>query len=256
MNNQEAKLILQAYRSNGQDASDPFFADVLEQARRDPELQKWFAEEILLNTRLQVRLEAAIPVPSGLKANLLALRKTIRPVPWWFRPMNLAAAAVILLSLGIVLLLLPQKGAQIESFRETMARNSLQTEGHVVFESHDLAKIQQWLQDRGMESRFDLPTMLQSGTPQGCRVVDWDGHKATMVCFHLQDGQHMDLFVMDRTGLPDFPDNSAPQFASADGLMTTMWAKGGKLYLLTGQNQDDLEKVLQQTSTALKKLKV
>ena len=72
MNNQEAKLILQAYRSNGQDASDPFFADVLEQARRDPELQKWFAEEILLNTRLQVRLEAAIPVPSGLKANLLA----------------------------------------------------------------------------------------------------------------------------------------------------------------------------------------
>src|SRR5258706_136048 len=40
MNNQEAKLILQAYRCGGQDASDPLFAEALEQARRDPELAK------------------------------------------------------------------------------------------------------------------------------------------------------------------------------------------------------------------------
>ena len=44
MNNQEAKLILQAYRPGGRDTFDPLFAEALEQARRDPELQKWFAE--------------------------------------------------------------------------------------------------------------------------------------------------------------------------------------------------------------------
>jgi hypothetical protein len=169
--------------------------------------------------------------------------------------MNLAAAAAIVVLLGSLFLLLLGKSSPVASFRETMARNSLQTEGHVVFESHELSKIRQWLQDRGVESHFDLPTMLQNGTAQGCRVVDWNGHKATMVCFFLQGGQHMDLFVMDRAGLPDFQDNGAPQFAKADGLMTAMWAKDGKVYMLTGQNQDDLEKVLLSTSTSLNRAK-
>src|SRR5579871_3009993 len=101
MNNQEAKLILQAYRPGGEDASDPLFAEALEQARRDPELQKWFAEQIALETHLKARLETAIPVPRGLKSDLLALRKTSRPAPWWWwlQPMRLAAAAAVVLLL-------------------------------------------------------------------------------------------------------------------------------------------------------------
>jgi hypothetical protein len=245
MNNQEAKLILQAYRPNGQDASDPFFADALEQSRRDPELQKWFAEETVVNTRLQGRLETAIPIPAGLKSGLLALKKTVRPVPWWSQPMKLAAAAVILLSLGAIFFLFCRNPSQLASFRETMASSSAQTQEHVAFESHDLTKIQQWLQARNMQGNFDLPAVLQTGTAQGCRVVNWNGHQATMICFLLQDGKHLDLFVMDRAGLPDFPENGAPQFAQAGGLMTAMWASSQKVYLLTGQNKELLQKVLQ-----------
>ena len=246
MNNQEAKLILQAYRPNGQDASDLFFAEALEQSQRDPELQKWFAEEMLLNTCLQARLESAIPIPPGLKADLLALRKTVRPTPWWFQPMKLAAAAVILVSLGAIFLLLPRNPTEVASFRDTMARSSAQTQEHIVFESHDLAKIQQWLQAQNMGTNFDVPAMLQTGNPQGCRVVDWNGHQATMICF-MVNGEHMDLFVMDRAGLPGFPESGSPQFASANGLMTAMWSNGQKVYLLTGQNRELLQKVLQQT---------
>jgi hypothetical protein len=44
----------------------------------------------------------------------------------------------------------------------------------------------------------------------------------------------VDFFVMDRAGLPDLPENGAPQFASANGLMTVTWAKGDKVYLMTG----------------------
>ena len=246
MNNQEAKLILQAYRPNGADASAPFFAEALEQSRRDPELQKWFAEEMLLNTRLQARLENAIPIPSGLKADLLALRKTVRPTPWWFQPMKLAAAAVILVSLGAIFLLLSRNPTQVASFRDAMARSSTETQEHVVFESHDIAKIQQWLQSKDMETNFDLPAALQAGVAQGCRMVNWNGHQATMICF-MVNGEHMDLFVMDRAGLPGFPESGSPQFASANGVMTAMWADGGKVYLLTGQNRELLQKVLQQT---------
>jgi len=245
MNNQEAKLILQAYRPNGQDASDPFFAEALEQARRDPDLKKWFEEETMLNGRIQGRLQAAVPVPPGLKLELLALRKTVRLAPWWLQPTKLAAVALVLVSLGTILLLMPQRTTQLASFRDTMARSSLQKQGHVEFESHDIASIQQWLQSQNMQTNFDLPATLQAraGTAQGCRVVDWKDHEATMICF-IVNGEHMDLFVMDRAGLPDFPENSAPQFARADGLMTAMWTGDGKVYLLTGQNEAALEKIL------------
>lgn len=248
MNNQEARLILQAYRPGGADASDPLFAEALEQARRDPELQKWFAEQNALEARLQARLETAIPMPRGLKSDLLALRKISRPAPWWwFQPMKLAAAAAMALLLGLATLFpLAQKQTQLASFRETMARYSAQKQEHVVFESHDLAKIQQWLQGRGIETNFDLPAALPGRSAQGCRVVDWNGRRATMICFMLK-GEHMDLFVMDRAGGPDLPDDGAPQYARAGDLMTAAWSKDGKTYLLTGGNKELLRKVLQQS---------
>jgi hypothetical protein len=248
MNNQEARLILQAYRCGGQDASDSLFAEALEQARRDPELQKWFAEENALDARIQTRLQTAVPIPRELKSNLLALGKIIRPIPWrWSQPMKLAAAAAVLLLLGLAAFLFPpQKSSPLVSFRETMARYSMQHQGHVAYESHDLAKIQQWLQDQGMETNFELPAVLHGGPAQGCRVVDWNGRKTTMLCFFL-DGQHLDLFVMDHAGLPDLPEGGAPQFAEANGLVTATWVKGDKVYLLTSNNKKFLQKLLQQT---------
>jgi len=247
MNNQEAKLILQAYRPGGRDTFDPLFAEALEQARRDPELQKWFAEEQVLDSQIQSKLRPAVAVPRDLKANLLALRKIIRPVPWWFQPMKLAAAAAIVLLIGLAtFLLLPQKPTQLVLFREKMVRCSMQEHGHITFESPDIAKIQQWLQARGVDANFKLPAGLQGKPAQGCRVVDWNGQKATMICFVLDDGKHMDFFVMDRAGLPGLPENGAPQFASASGLMTVTWDKGGKVYLLTGDNEKLLQQILRQ----------
>jgi anti-sigma factor RsiW len=246
MNNQEAKLILQAYRPDGLDASDPFFAEALEQARQDPELQKWFADENALNARLRARLETVVPIPSGLKSELLALRKTSRPAPWWFQSMKLAAAVVGLLCLGTVFLLLLQKPTQLASFQQTMARSSAQMQEHVAFESHDMAKIQQWLQSRSVNTHFDLPTLLQGGIPQGCRVIDWKGRKVTMICFFL-NGKHMDLFVLDQADLPGLSESGAPLFAKTDGLMTATWANGQKVYLLTGESKELLQKVLQST---------
>jgi len=246
MNNQEAKLILQAYRPGGRDTFDPLFAEALEQARRDPELQKWFAEEQALDSQIQSKLRPAVAVPRDLKANLLALRKMIRPVPWWFQPMKLAAAAAIVLLIGLAaFLLLPQKPTQLVLFREKMVRYSMQEHGHVTFESPDITKIQQWLQTRGVDANFELPAGLQGKPAQGCRVVDWNGHQATMICFVLEDGKHMDLFVMDRAGLPGFPEGGAPQIVKTDGLRMATWAKGGKVYLLTGDNKKLLQQILQ-----------
>jgi uncharacterized membrane protein YbaN (DUF454 family) len=247
MNNQEGKLILQAYRPGGRDTFDPLFAEALEQARRDPELQKWFAEEQVLDSQIQSKLRSAVAVPRDLKANLLALRKIIRPVPWWFQPMKLAAAAAVVLLIGLVaFLFLPPKPTPLALFREKMVSYSMQEHGHVTFESPDIAKLRQWLQARGVDANFELPAGLQGKPAQGCRVVDWNGHQATMICFVLDDGKHMDLFVMDRAGLPGFLESGAPQIVKTDGLMMATWAKSGKVYLLTGDNEKLLQQILRQ----------
>lgn len=249
MNNQEAKLILQAYRPGGRDASDPLFAEALEQAQRDPELQKWFAEEQALDSHIQSKLQTAVTVPPHLKANLLALRKIVRPVPWWYQPMKLATAAAVVFLIGLAaFLLLPQKPAQLARFREKMVRYSMREPGHVTFASHDITKIQQWLRDQGVDASFELPGGLQVKSAHGCRVIDWNGRKASMICFVLATGEHMDFFVMDRAGLPDLPGNGAPQFASADGLTTATWTKGSRIYLLTGDGDKKFfQKLLRQT---------
>jgi hypothetical protein len=86
MNHLEAKLILQACRPGGQDAADPMFAEALAQVRRDPLLQQWFVQEQALDASVQAGLRQAMPIPSGLKARLLAQRKAVRPTAWATKP--------------------------------------------------------------------------------------------------------------------------------------------------------------------------
>jgi hypothetical protein len=144
-----------------------------------------------------------------------------------------AVAAVVLLVLAAFFFLL-QRPTQLALFREKMIRDSIQVQGHIAFKSPDITKIQQWLQDRGVDANFELPGGLQGKPAHGCRVVYGNGQKATMICFVLDDGKHMDFFVMDRAGLPGLPENGAPQFASTNGLMTATWAKDDKVHLLIG----------------------
>ena len=66
MNNQEATLLLHAYRPNGQDADDPRFSEALEQTRRDPALGRWFADQQAFDQAVSERLRG-LPAPAGLK---------------------------------------------------------------------------------------------------------------------------------------------------------------------------------------------
>ena len=61
MDNEQAKLILQAYRPGGEDAEDPFFSEALDRARLDPELAKWFAEQRAFDEAMRKALQTRIP---------------------------------------------------------------------------------------------------------------------------------------------------------------------------------------------------
>lgn len=234
MNNEEAKLILQAYRLGGQDSADPQFQEALEQLKRDPELAHWFDDQCAFDTHVQVKLKSALQPPAQLKAKLLAQRKVIRPVIWWRQPAWLAAAAVFVLIAVIAgFWLNSATEPQFEAFRQSMVRDSRMMPGHVKFMAKDVGQIQQWLSERGVNANLDLPAALSDKPTKGCRVIDWRGQKVTLICFMLDGKEHVDLFVIDTTQFRDFTPRAAPQFARVDGLTTASWARGGKTYLLT-----------------------
>ncbi len=246
MNNQDAQLILQARRPGGQDDADPLMTEALEHARHNPELQKWLAEEHALDRCIQTKLRPAVTVPRELKANLLALPKMARPKPRSWRSFWLPAAALVLLPGLAILWLRMGNPAQLNSFRTTMARYSMQRHGHILLETRDMTRIRHWLQDNGMKTEFNLPEGLRSSLPDGCRVVDWNAQKVTLICFLLADGHHVDLFVMDRAAFPGWTGDEAPQFAQAGNLMTVMWRKSDQIFLLTGNGDKKfLQKLLE-----------
>jgi len=247
MNNLEAKMILQAYRPSGDDASDPFFREALEQVERDPELKKWFANEMAWDANLRSRLETALPVSRNLKANLLALQKLERPIPWW---LNLArfttATAMIVLAVFVCILFTQPQGKSLDAFRHAMTLCSLQHHDHVTFEVNDLSKIQNWLQGNGGTTNFDLPPEIQAVGAQGCKVIDWNNQKVTMICFFSKEkGEHLDLFIMDNPNGSLLPKTQAPRFARKNGLMTACWSKNDNFYLLTGENAQAVRDAMQ-----------
>jgi len=234
MNNQEAKLILQAYRLGGQDAANPQFHEALEQLKRDPELADWFAQERAIETRVQAKIREAMKPPAHLKADLLTQGRIVRPRAWWQQPKWLAAAASVAV-LGIVgaVWSWQRREPEFAAFRQAMVQNALHAKEHVSFETHKLADIQHWLKNRNMDTNFDLPVGLRANQTEGCRVVDWNGHKVTLICYVFDGKDHLDLFVLDGVPLRGFTPSQTPQFAQADGLMTATWTQGRKTYLLT-----------------------
>jgi hypothetical protein len=247
MNNLEAKLILQAYRPGGEDAADPFFREALEQVERDPELKKWFASEIAWESIILSRLEAAVPIPRNLKANLLALQKLERPVPWWLNLVKLTAAtAVVALAIFAGFMLVRPQSKSLDSFQQAMTFCSLQHEDHVAYEPRDLSKIEEWLQGNGMATNFDLPPELQAVGAQGCRVIDWNKQKVTMICFvSKKRDKHLDLFIIENPKGAIFRESETPRFAMKNGLMTAYWSKRGKFYLLAGESREAIQDAIQ-----------
>lgn len=234
MNTPEARLVLQAYRLGGQDAAAPQFKAALEQLQRDPDLARWFKQEQAIDSKVQAKLRTALRPPAYLKARLLAQRKTARPAPLWRQPVWLAAAAAIVLLgvLATVWLKPPSDLPLFASFRQTMLQSASQTAGHVSYETKDLAQILQWVKDHGAAGALELPGALRGQGAQGCRIVDWNGHKVTMICFLLNGKDHLDLFVLDSALFRDLALSQTPRFAQANGLMTATWTKGDKTYLL------------------------
>src|SRR5581483_4833951 len=102
MDRDEARQILALHRPGSPDAEDPRMAEALDLARRDPELAAWFEQHSAVHAAIRAKLKA-IPVPSGLKRDIILARQEhqrIIPLPGTIKILAAAAAIVFLLSLG------------------------------------------------------------------------------------------------------------------------------------------------------------
>jgi hypothetical protein len=247
MNNEEAKLILQAYRPGGQDANDPRFREALEQARRDPELARWFANEQALDSRISAKFNRSIRPPAHLKSQLLAQRKIVRPLAWWKKPVwQLAVAACLALIVTIATVWLkPAHSIGFVQYRNEMADFAGHKLDRLDLMSGDMAEVRRWLAQRESHGDLVLPAGLDGRPSLGCRLLDWKGHKVSLICFELKNRQVAHLLVVDSDAFKNAPPES-PVFNQIGEVATVSWSREGKTYVVAskGGNQLDLMKLL------------
>lgn len=235
MHEQEARLILQAYRPGAQDQSDPHFAEALQETARNPQLARWFAEEQAFDRAMAAHL-AAVPAPFGLKTRILAQAKA--PARSWTArwTLGLAAFAALLFLLAQVVSLwrnLTPASAALPDYAREMV-SFIQLPPPLDMESHDLGAIKNWLV-RKETIPMEIPSTLAALEPAGCRILSFRGHDVTLICFHRDGSQLAHLFVVERAALPKLKPGERPVFSAEGEWTTATWADKDHAYMIAVQ---------------------
>ena len=258
MNSEQAKDILQHYRPSV-DAADPHFREALEQVQHDPELAYWFAEHCTSYEAMRRTLRQT-PVPVGLREAILTAHARQHPPVWWRQPAMVALALVATIVITVI-----GYGVYGHRFVVTRPHNFaayLRTMTSVAAGKYVLAVasadpdvLRHYLATVHAPTDYTLPRGLHTLSLEGGLVLDWFGHKVSMLCFVLEDGGQQDkeedgdhdvwFFVVRRAALPDAPVSEVPHLAPVHGLHTASWSRGDNTYVLATRGvRDTLEQLL------------
>jgi hypothetical protein len=238
VNRDQAKTILRLYRPGTTDASDPEIVEALALAKQDPELTRWLVEHCAGHEALRAGFRK-IPVPAGLKEQIIseqaARAKTgIRRQ----RAVLVALAVVAVLVVLTPLWFQPRRSHDTYVFyRDRMASVALRGYGMDLM-TNNSASVRAYLAQNHAPADYVLPAPLEKTTVSGCAIEDWQGAKASMVCFRtgkpLPPGEQSDLwlFVIDRSRVKDAPPAGSRQFVQVSRLGMVTWTEGDKLYVL------------------------
>jgi uncharacterized membrane protein YbaN (DUF454 family) len=247
---QQAKEILAAYRPWAADANDPEFAGALALARQDAELGRWFEEHCAVQSAIRERFKQ-FAVPPGFKEQIVSEHRARSKVIWWRQPVSplMAAAAVLLVAIGIAVLWLRPPSGPAEIVNTATFRNRMEGQALRVYpmtlETNDLNQIRADLAQQQAPADFVLPARLAQTALTGCGVLNWQDKPVSMICFltgrPLPPGSKSDLFlfVVDRGALPDAPATSTPEINPGTKLITATWTMGNKTYVLATYGDAD-----------------
>jgi hypothetical protein len=234
MNSQQAKSILEVWRAGGAQARQPEVAEALRQVERDPELARWFEDQRAFDSAMTSAMKE-IPVPSALRASILAANAVV-PIPFrQHHRARWALAASLLLLAGLAALLNRGHSASFADYRREVIEEAWGDAPHLELNTSDVGQIRRWLVQHDAKGDFTIPTALRDLPVTGCRLLEWRGHKAAMICF-AEGIKHTHLFVMDRVDFADMPPQGTPAFEKCGGWKTISWSQGPKTYVLSGMN--------------------
>ena len=176
-----------------------------------------------------------IPVPPALRSSILAKNTFVR-VPWWrqARPQMALAASLVLLA-GLAGLLVKGQAVSFADYKKEVIEEAWSDAPHLELITSDVTQIRRWLAAHDAKSDFTVPAALQDLPVTGCRILEWQGRKAALICF-AEGVKHTHLFVMDRVDFVDLPPQGVPEFEKCGGWNTVSWSQGRKTYVLSGMN--------------------
>lgn len=240
MDDAELQLRLSACRPNGQDADDPWMREALEELPHHPGLAEWHAVQTDFDRGICRHLEQ-MPIPPGLRAEILAaarLCRASRPRRTW---LPWAAAAALLAVAATVLWMPPaptpatlaQAEVELVALYDRMQNEGMSLD-HV---SDELAEVNTWLADAGAPLPYLMQAGLRGARPMGCRVLEWRGRKVTMICFRKGEAA-AHLFVLEREAMAEaLPRRQPGPVLHVAGLPVAAWGCVKCQYVLIGASK-------------------
>jgi hypothetical protein len=236
MDNQETKFILSAYRPGGQDDADPRFSHALEQASRDPILQRWFEDSVAFDAAITERLRGLEP-PPDLHENILAGVKVSRPARW-FNPLlkwAIAAAVVVGVALGSLIWHnarpAPVAGWQLQAL-DAILSSIARNESHFDALSRSPADLVKWLRENDAPTGEKLPDDLDKLPSIGCKTFFWHGKPVSLICFTLPEGRAIHLVITNVSADSDRAIKHEAKAIQQGHWATATWREGNMVYML------------------------
>lgn len=252
MNANVAKNILLLYRPGTADAEDPQIAMALRLAKSDPELGRWLEVHCARQQAIGEKFRQNT-VPSGLKEQIISEQAASEKVKFWRTKYLLPlVTALVLLFVMLAFFWLPKHGQDdtLSIYQNQMVGIALRGYG-MDLTTNDPAQIRSHLAQLQAPADYALPAALQKSVVVGCAVESWQNAKVSMICFRtgkpLPPGEPSDLwlFVVNRTALAVSHVGEIPQFSQVNRLITAIWTKGDKIYLLgTAGNEQSIKPYL------------
>src|SRR6266513_2684294 len=240
MDNREAKFILNAYRPGGQDADDPRFAEALEQARRDPVLERWFSESIAFDSTITKEL-CAIEVPVDLRESILAGVKVSRPLRSPLVRWSIAAALISMAILGS-LIWHNTRSAHLAGWQSQaldVVSSLVRNESSFDVQSHNADELLAWLRANHAPTAQKLPHNLGKLESIGCKTFSWGGIPVSVICFMRPDGGLVHLVATAAPATTARASKMEPRFVRRGEWTTATWREGDNVYMVAMEGSPD-----------------
>lgn len=243
MNPEEARLILQCRRAQGQDDSLPAMAEAWEAIELHPEIRANLAADAEIDALIGQKLRSFAP-PAELRSVILTGAKVTPMLPWWHRRTFLLSAAAVVV-LGFFSLLLKSNLhldgkettwtgplAGLQNFLEDTTARLKEENINFALASDKSGELQTYLAAHLKSPVAAIPASLSPLLTYGCEIFQWKGHEVTLMCFETEDEGTVHLFTINEKDLPG--NFSGPLLASANGYETITWKQDGKIMQLAG----------------------